>query len=108
MKFVMFVIDGPSNLALPNEMERIDDFNEKLRKGGNWITAAGIREPGEAFLIDNRGNKKEISKGSLFNAPEHYSGFWLIEADSIDRAKALAFEGSLACNRRVELRPYIQ
>ena len=108
MKFVIFVIDGPSNIALSNEMEQIDTFNEKLRKGGNWITAAGIREPGEAFHIDKRGNKKEISKGSLFNAPEHYSGFWLIEADSIDRARELAFEGSLACNRRVELRPYIQ
>lgn len=107
MRFIIFVIDGSSNTAVPGEMERIDAFNEKLRAGGNWITAAGIREPSQALVIDNRNKKGVVIKGSLFDAAEHYSGFWLIEADSHDAAKELALEGSLACNRRVELRPYI-
>jgi hypothetical protein len=49
-----------------------------------------------------------MKSGSLFNGPEHYSGFWLIEADSEAEANQLAMEGSFACNRKVELRPYIQ
>ena len=74
----------------------------------SWITAAGIKEPSNATLIDNRNNKGEVKTGSLFKEPEHYSGFWLIQADSEVIAKELAMEGSLACNRKVELRPYIQ
>ena len=88
-------------------MANIDNFNEKLQANGNWITAAGIKEGSAATLIDNRNHKNEVKSGSLFNEPEHYSGFWLINADSEEEAKQLALEGSWACNRRVELRPYI-
>ena len=107
MRFIIFVIDGPGNPAGPDEMANIDNFNEKLQANGNWITAAGIKEGSAATLIDNRNHKNELKSGSLFNEPEHYSGFWLINADSEEEAKQLALEGSWACNRRVELRPYI-
>jgi len=39
--------------------------------------------------------------------PEYYSGFWLIEAGDESKARELALAGSLACNRKVELRPYL-
>jgi hypothetical protein len=32
------------------------------------------------------------------------AGFWLIKAESMEEAKALASEGSNACNRKVEVR----
>lgn len=108
MRFIIFVIDGPGNPANPNEMANIDAFNEKLQQNGHWIMAAGIRESSAATLIDNRNHKNEIQSKSLFDAPEHYSGFWIISADSEEQAKLLASDGSLACNRKVELRPFIQ
>lgn len=107
MKFIIFVIDGPDNPANANEIKMIDAFNEKLQSQGNWITAAGIAGPARAILIDNRNGKEEILERSLFDTPEHYSGFWLIEASSEEGARMLALEGSLACNRKVELRPYL-
>jgi hypothetical protein len=107
MRFVIFVIDGPNNPANADEMKQIDAFNEKLQSNGHWITAAGIREAGAATVIDNRANKGEVKSGSLFDAPEYYSGFWLIEAATEQEAHQIALEGSLACNRKVELRPYI-
>ena len=108
MRFIIFVIDGPGNPANPNEMAEIDAFNEKLQANGHWITAAGIQAPTSAMLIDNRNSLGQSSEGSLFKEPHHYSGFWIIQADSQEVARELAFEGSRACNRRVELRPYIQ
>lgn len=107
-RYIIFVIDGPGNPAKPNEMVTIDAFNEKLEKNGNWIMAAGIREPNAATLIDNRDGKNELVQKSLFEAPHHYSGFWVIQANSDEEAKELAAEGSLACNRKVELRPFIR
>ena len=95
-------------MANPDEMKHIDAFNEKLESNGNWITAAGIRSGSAATLIDNRSHKNEVRSGSLFDDPEFYSGFWLIEAESDEAAHQLALEASLACNRKVELRPYIR
>ena len=108
MRYIIFVIDGPGNPASADEMKHIDAFNEKLQNNNHWITAAGIRPGVDATLIDNRAGKGEVSKGSLFDAPEFYSGFWLIEAESDEQAHQLALEGSQACNRKVELRPYIR
>jgi hypothetical protein len=88
-------------------MEHIDAFNEKLQKNHNWITAAGIAGAPKAKLIDNRSDKNEIIEGTLVAGTQNYSGFWLIEADSEEVAQDLALAGSKACNRRVELRPYL-
>ncbi|MFM8938362.1 MAG: YciI family protein [Actinomycetota bacterium] len=107
MRFIIFVIDGPNNPANPNEIEAIDEFNERLQRDGHWITAAGIAGPAHSLLIDNRSGKQEVRQGSLFDAPEYYSGFWLIEAGDEAKAKELALAGSLACKRKVELRPYL-
>ena len=107
MRFIIFVIDGPNNPANPNEIEAIDEFNERLQREGHWITAAGIAGPARSLLIDNRSGKQEVREGLLSNAPEYYSGFWLIEASDEAKAKELALAGSLACSRKVELRPYL-
>lgn len=108
MRFVIFVIDGPNNPASAGEMQNIDAFNENLRANGNWVTAAGIVGPNRATLIDNRDGKGDVREASLFDSPEYYIGFWLIEAGSAEEARQLALAGSQACNRKVELRPYIQ
>ena len=107
MRFVIFVIDGASNSATGNEMEAIDAFNNRLSAGNYLLLAAGIAEPGRATLIDNRAGAGIEIQGSLFTAPEYYSGFWVISAESEEQAKSFAREGSAACNRKVELRPFL-
>ena len=107
MRFIIFVIDGPGNPASANEMEEIDAFNEKLQVNKNWITAAGIAGSPKTRLIDNRDGKNEIIEGTLVSGDQNYSGFWLIEASTEDEATTLALEGSKACNRQVEIRPYL-
>jgi hypothetical protein len=37
---------------------------------------------------------------------EHLGGLWIIEAPDLDVAIKLAAEGSRACNRKVEVRPF--
>lgn len=107
MRFIIFVIDDQLEKASSNEMEAINAFNDKLEAGGHWITAAGINHGEAATVLDNRGGAALVTPGSLYNEVEHYSGFWLIEAATKEEALGLAAEGSKACNRRVELRPYL-
>lgn len=107
MRFILFVIDISSNRATLTEMAQIDEFNEKLQKDGNWITAAGIVGADQAVLIDNRASNNSMEHKSLVAGPENYSGFWIIETDSEKDALQLAKAASRACNRRVELRPFL-
>ncbi len=110
-RYVIFVIDHPNNLGNPDEMSTIDAFNEQLQRNGYWVLAAGIGDPRSATLVDNRADKGEVSHSSLFDGHqhhnEHYSGFWIIEVPSHEVALTLAAQGSKACNRKVELRPFL-
>ena len=108
MRYVVFVIDGESNTGTTDEMAAIDAFNDRLERDGHWVFAAGISGPGEASVIDNRAGVGISQAGSLFADVQHYSGFWVIEAPSHEVAVELATAGSQACNRRVELRPFLR
>lgn len=107
MKFILFVIDSETKNATGNEIEAIDAFNDYLQVNNHWVMAAGIGEPGTATLVDNRNESGITISDSLQKSPDFYSGFWIIESESLDEAKALAKSGSAACNRRVELRPFL-
>ncbi len=107
MKFIISVIDDLSNPGTPTEMAEIDKFNDQLRADGQFIFAGGLATPDSADVIDNR-NDVNLSTGKpLFASKENFSGFWLIQAESIEVARRLAFAGSKACNRKVELRPLL-
>ena len=107
MKFIISVIDDLTGSGTPDEMTQINIFNNQLRANGQFIFAAGLAARENADVIDNR-NGANLSTGKpLFDAKENFSGFWLIEAESIEVARALAFAGSKACNRKVELRPLL-
>lgn len=108
MKFMIFVIDDQTEKASGNEMAAIDEFNERLQNDGHWITAGGIHHGAQATVLDNRDGAGSVHEGSLYDSAEHYSGFWLIEAADQETALELAAAGSKACNRKVELRPYLR
>ena len=106
MQYLINVIfDDDSTLATDDEAAAIDVFNEKLRAGGHWVFANGLASPEASTTIDNRGGKQLVVDGPFAETKEWAAGVWIIEADDLDVALALATEGSLACNRKVELRP---
>ncbi len=106
-KFKIFVIDNLSASGTPEEMLTIDAFNDTLRAKGHWIFAGGLAAPVHGNVIDNRNDANQASNKPLFDSQENYSGFWLIQAADLEAATQLAFEGSKACNRKVEIRPLL-
>ena len=107
MRFLISVIDSQTGTATAAEMAAIDQFNDGLRERGQFIFAGGLSSPDSAKVIDNRSNRGEVNPGSLHQGTEYLSGFWIIEAKDEAAALALANGASLACNRRVELRPLL-
>jgi hypothetical protein len=83
MQYLVSVIDdttdelGRTGIATSAEMAAIDVFNDRLIAEGHWVFAGGLALPGTATVIDNRGEE------------------------------AIFTEGSKACNRKIEVRPFL-
>jgi hypothetical protein len=106
MQYLVSVLhDGP-DLATEEEMSAIDVFNDRLRAEGHWVFAGGLGAPSTATVIDNRHGEALFTDGPFLESKEYLAGFWIIEAPDLDVALRLATEGSKACNRRIEVRPF--
>jgi len=114
MQYLISVIDDGQAAAAESEasgteaeMQAIDVFNEKLQADGYWIYAGGLGFPAAATVIDNRDGQSVVTDGPFLEAKEFIAGFWVIEVPDRETALALARDGSKACNRRVEVRPFL-
>ena len=107
MRYLVSVIDDATNTGTPDEMAATRAFNERLQADGHWVFAGGLGSPSAATVIDNRGGQALVTDGPFLESKEHLAGFWILEAPDLDVALKLATEGSKHCNRRVEVRPFL-
>ena len=107
MQYLVSVIDDTAGLATPEEMAAIDAFNDRLQAEGHWVFAGGLGTPSSATVIDNRGGEATFTDGPFLESKEYLVGFWIMEAADLDVALKLAAEGSKACNRKIEVRPFL-
>ncbi len=107
MQYLISVLNDTTELGTPEEQASIDVFNDRLQAEGHWVFAGGLGFPHSATLIDNRGSEAVFTDGPFVESKEFLAGFWIIEAPDLDVALKLAADGSKACNRRVEVRPFL-
>ena len=114
MQYLMSVIDNTTDeelrrtgSATSEEAAAIDVFNARLQAEGHWVFAGGLGGPDTATVIDSRGGEAVFTDGPFVETKEYLAGFWIIEAPDLDAALTLAAEGSRACNRKIEVRPFL-
>jgi hypothetical protein len=107
MQYLVSVITDSLELATPEEAAAIDVFNDRLQAEGRWVFAGGLGGPDTATVIDNRRGETLFTDGPFVESKEFLIGFWIIEAADLDMALELAAAGSKACNRKVEVRPFL-
>jgi hypothetical protein len=108
MQYLVSVIDDKTGSATPDEMAAIDAFNDdRLRADVFWVFAGGLAAPSSATVVDNRGEETIFTDGPFLESKEYLAGFWIIQAPDLDVALKLAAEGSKACNRKIEVRPFL-
>ena len=107
MQYLVSVIDDRTDSATPGEMDAIHAFNHRLQAEGHWVFAGGLDEPGTATVVDNRGGEALFTDGPFVESKEWLIGFWVMAAPDLDVALRLGAEASRACNRKVEVRPFL-
>jgi hypothetical protein len=108
MQYLFSVIYDQADLATSDEMAAIDVFNDRLQAEGHWVFAGGLGAPGTATTVDHRDREAVITDGPYLESKEFLAGFWIIEAPDLDVALGLAKDGSKACNRKLEVRPFLE
>lgn len=88
-------------------MEAIHAFNRALDAVGHRVLAVGLAAPETATVVDDRGGEAPLIDGPFVETKEFVAGLWIFEAADRAEALALAAEGSKACNRKVEVRPFL-
>ena len=107
MQYLVSVIDDTAGLATPEEDAAIDVFNARLQAEGHWVFGGGLGSPVTATVVDSRGGEPVFTDGPFVESKEYLAGFWIMEAPDLDVALKLAAEGSKACNRKIEVRPFL-
>ena len=107
MQYLMSVIHDQAGLATPEEDAAIDVFNDRLRAEGHWVFAGGLGAPNAATVNDSRDGEAMVTDGPFLESKEYLAGFWIIEAPDLDAALKLAAAASKACNRKIEVRPFL-
>jgi len=107
-QYLISVLTDTGDSATTEEMAAIDVFNEQLMAEGQWVFAGGLASPGVATVIDGRDGEAVFTDGPYLESKAYIAGFWIIEAPDLDVALRLAAQGSKHCNRRVEVRPFLE
>lgn len=108
MQYLVSVINDSDTEATDDEMAAITAYNNRLRAEGHWVFAGGLAAPESATVIDNRSDAAVFSDGPFVETKEFLVGLWIIEAADLDEALKLAAEGSKSCNRKLEVRPFLE
>jgi len=81
-------------------------FNDEVKASGNWVFAGGLFPPDTATVVRNAKSEMLVTDGPFSEAKEQLGGFWVLAANDLDEAIALAARASAACRAPVEVRPF--
>ena len=108
--YMLSVWHGPMDEAdfnadeMQATFEAVDKFNQKIVANGNWVFGGGLEPLEAATTVRQDGGL--ITDGPYLETKENLGGFWIIRANDLDEALALAKEASIACKNDVEVRPF--
>ena len=111
MKFLCIAYEEERKLNELSQSEwqalRIEtlDYLEKLRTGGQLISAHPLKSATTASTVQVRGGKVSVTDGPFAETKEQIGGFFLIDAASLAEALQIAAEWPSARIGTIEVRP---
>lgn len=105
----VYMVEGdptPSDEEIQQAYADVDAFNTELQAQGLWVFGGGLHGAETATVVKAQGGEVVTTDGPFPEAKEQLGGFWVIKADDLDAALALAGKASAACKAPVEVRPF--
>ena len=111
MQYVLLIYmnEGVREQTTPDEMNRLmQEYNaltESIVKSGSLKAVERLQPVRTATTVRVRNGKPQITDGPFAETREQLGGFYLIEADNLDQAIAIAGRIPAARDGSVEVRP---
>ena len=96
----------PTDAEMQKMYADVDVFNKELQAEGAWVFAGGLHPASTATVVRVKDGEVITTDGPFAESKEQLGGFWVIKADDLDQALAIAVRGSAACQGPVEVRPF--
>ena len=96
----------PSPEVMQQMFTDVDAFNTEVQQSGRWVFGGGLEPADVATVVRAERGEVVTSDGPFAEAKEHLGGFWVLKAEDLDDALALAAKASAACRGPVEVRPF--
>jgi hypothetical protein len=81
------------------------DLNDRLRESGNYLAAEALAPAKTTKRVTRRGGQTSVLDGPFAETKEVIAGFYLIEAEGMDEALAIAARLPSAPFATIEVRP---
>jgi hypothetical protein len=111
MKYMLLIYGDENGLS---ETERKDCYVEstqlahQLHSNGQYVAANPLHPTAMATSVRVRDNKRLVTDGPFAETREQLGGYFLIEANNLDEAIAVAAKIPMARKGTVEIRPVIE
>jgi hypothetical protein len=115
MKYLILIYHNPNAREIWegfSEEQRAEDLGayaalEELSASGEMIVAEALADPSEAKTVTVRDGQTMASDGPFAETKEHLAGFYLVEAQSMERAIEIAARIPEAPVATLEVRPIL-
>ena len=114
MRYMMLCYDDAKHWERVGEGARQEAMKEavslthELHAKGQYILASPLQPPATAVSVRVREGKPLVTDGPFAETREHLGGFYLINADNLDDALAIAARHPGARTGTVEVRPIME
>lgn len=113
MKYVLLIYDAHETRAALGEAETQQlmadyaAFTQEIRASGRMIAGAQLVEPSSATSIRVRDGKRLVHDGPFAETREFLGGYYVVEANDLDEAMAIAERIPSAKIGTIEVRPLV-
>src|SRR5258708_6296271 len=82
-----------------------DGFQKTTKESGELVGFAALADPSNSTTVRVRGGVPVVTDGPYVEAKEFLAGYYIVDCESVERAKALAAQIPDARYTAVEVRP---
>jgi hypothetical protein len=102
--------DGAAPEMSPEDRQesfrQITALEADMKASGAWVFSGRLHEPDTATVVRESGGEVVTTDGPFVESKEHLGGFYIIEAEDLDRALAWASRVTSAISMPIEIRPF--
>ena len=88
-------------------MERVGVLEQEMKSAGAWLFGGALHEADTATVVRVSDGEVLTTDGPFAEAKEHLGGFYIIEAQDLDAALALASKVTKVIKRPIEVWPFV-